>query len=139
MVKTQNRQSTRARFDELSHHDVTATQLMSQRQVDATLVHAAVGGGEMVIVDDGKINAAVIEAAHDETDELARIEQETRKVLCGRPIHFKLVQEENGWAVSAVVPTYYSKQLLLRAVQHACTPAVVFDRICVPYPSCNRP
>ena len=139
MVKTKNRQSSRVRLSNLTPQDAIPVSSIPERHVDVVPRQSVASGSEKVIFDDGKIRAAVIDAAPDETWELARIEQAIRKELSGRPIHFKLAQEDNGLVVSAIVPTYYSKQLLLRAVQQACAPAVVLDRICVPYPSCSRP
>jgi hypothetical protein len=52
--------------------------------------------------------------------------------LGGRPIPFQLTREDNAFTVSAVVPSFHSKQILLRAVQQVLAPNMVEDKICVP-------
>lgn len=137
MVKAKKRRRRLGRLDADSEPVSTAT--VPAPRTDVIPFRPLDGCGEQVIFDDGKIKAAVIDRECDEAAELDRLERDIRKELCGRPIRFKLAHEDNGLAVSAIVPTYYSKQLLLRAVQRASAPTVVLDRICVPYPSCTRP
>lgn len=67
-------------------------------------------------------------------DELERMASEIRRTLCGRPVKFKLSREDNAIVVSAIVPSYYSRQLLLRAAQKATASVPIKDRICVPIP-----
>ena len=139
MVHTKARRSYLRRQENLGHDDAGQGKLAPGLQMEETPFQLPTGRGETIIFDDGKINAAVVDRARVQTHDLARIEQDIRKGLCGRPIQFKLAEETNGLVVSAVVPTFYSKQLLLRAVQQASFPTAVLDRICVPYPTRRTP
>jgi hypothetical protein len=68
-----------------------------------------------------------------DSTQLPRLEAAIRHCLDGRPIPFSLSLERGDVVISAVVPTFYSKQLLLRAAQRASAPLAVRDRICVPF------